>query len=331
MTTLIEAMALHVKAKAISIEGLDLQPILQPMPVTKPGEVVVEVHAAAINPSDVKATLGIMPHAVFPRTPGRDFAGQVVAGPSDLIGQQVWGSGGDVGITRNGSHARYLVLPQQALQKVPRGISMQEAGSIGVPFVTAIEGFRRAGGAQAGQVVVVFGANGKVGQAAVQLAARAGAKVIAVQRQDKLEGFACQSVDVVNSMQDDPAKRIMELTGGKGADIVFNTVERVYWEAAHQCMAKGASQIFIIATKGEKMPFDLFHFYRGMHSFYGIDTLSLDCVRSCDLLGGVRSGFEDGSLKPFPVLPTDVLGLSQAMQGYRRVLAGAAERIVLCP
>ena len=313
------------------MDALDLQRIAQPLPTAAPGEVVVQVHAAAINPSDVKATLGIMPHAVFPRTPGRDFAGQVITGPSALVGQMVWGSGGDVGITRNGSHARYLLLPEQAVRPLPTGIRIDEAGAVGVPFVTAIEGFRRAGGVQKGQTVVVFGANGKVGQAAVQLAARAGARVIAVQRQDALEGFACAAVDVVNAKHADPAARILELTGGRGADVVFNTVDKVYWEVAHAVMAKGATQIFIIATKGETVPFDVFRFYRGMHSFAGIDTLALDCVRSCELLDSVRAGFEDGSLKPFPVLPADVLDLSQAMAGYRRVLAGAPGRIVLHP
>lgn len=52
---------------------------------------------------------------------------------------------------------------------------------------------------------------------------------------------------------------------------------------------------------------------------------------SCELLDSVRAGFEDGSLKPFAVLASDALDLSQAMSGYRRVLAGAAERIVLYP
>jgi hypothetical protein len=96
-------------------------------------------------------------------------------------------------------------------------------------------------------------------------------------------------------------------------------------------MAKGASQVFIIATKGATVSFDVFRFYRGMHSFYGIDTLALDCVRSCELLGGLRSGFEDGSLAPFAVLPTDALPLVDALAGYQRVLAGAGERIVLRP
>ncbi len=326
-----EATALHVDAKAASIDVLNLQRVAQPMPTVKPGEVVVQVQAAAINPSDVKATLGYMPLAVFPRTPGRDFAGVVVQGASAFIGQQVWGSGGDIGITQNGSHARYLVLPEAAVQAAPKGISVEEAGAVGVPFVTALEGFRRAGGVQRGQTVVVFGANGKVGQAAAQLAARDGAKVIAVQRQDALEGFACTGVEVVNSKTTDVAARILELTHGKGVDLVFNTVDKVYWEAANAVMGKGATQIFIIATKGETVPFDVFRFYRQRNSFVGIDTLALSCVRSCELLGGVRAGFEDGTLKPFPVLAEDMLDMGQALEGYRGVMAGAANRIVLRP
>ena len=103
--------ALHVAAKASGIDTLQLDCQNQIKPKLSEGEVVVQVMAAAVNPSDVKATLGIMPHAVFPRTPGRDFAGIVVEGPGTLMGLKVWGSGGDIGITRNGSHARYLVLP----------------------------------------------------------------------------------------------------------------------------------------------------------------------------------------------------------------------------
>lgn len=326
-----EHAALRVATKAAGIETLVLERIPQQEPRPQAGEVVVRVRAAAVNPSDVKAALGIMPHAVFPRTPGRDFAGEVVAGAPDLIGLKVWGSGGDVGITRDGSHASYLVLPMAAVKPCPAGLSLVEAGSVGVPFVTACEGFGRAGGAYAGQTVVVLGANGKVGQAAVQIAARAGARVIAVQRHDMLEGFASQPVEVVNSARTDACARILELTNGRGADLVYNTVDRAYWELGHAVMAKGATQIFIIAGKGQTVPFDLFRFYRGMHNFVGVDTLAIDCVRSCALLDELRPGFEDGSLKAFPVQSGDVVALAQALEAYRRVLAGAQSRIVLQP
>ena len=87
-----QAHALHVKSKAAGIEALQLDCNAQAQPQAAKGEVVVQVLAAAVNPSDVKATLGIMPHAVFPRTPGRDFAGLVVDGPFALKGLKVWGS-----------------------------------------------------------------------------------------------------------------------------------------------------------------------------------------------------------------------------------------------
>src|SRR5882757_11165218 len=154
-------------------------------------EVVVRIEAAGVNPSDVKAAIGLMPYAVFPRTPGRDFSGVVVDGPTEWVGKSVFGTSGDLGIRRDGSHASHLVVEAAALVEKPDTISMEEAAGVGVPFVTAIEGFRRSGMPKAGERVLVLGANGKVGQAAVQLATWQGAKVIGVVRKDEpYEGHA---------------------------------------------------------------------------------------------------------------------------------------------
>ncbi|MBS0426490.1 MAG: zinc-binding alcohol dehydrogenase family protein [Proteobacteria bacterium] len=323
------ARALRVEQKAADLASLQLALAQQPQPEAPAGHAVVRVGAAAVNPSDVKATLGIMPKAVWPRTPGRDFAGTVVAGPSAWIGREVYGSGGDVGITRDGSHARYLVLPEAALRERPRNISMDEAGAVGVPFVTAYEGFRRSGMPQAGQTVLVLGGNGKVGQAAVQLAAQAGAKVIAVQRRaGPFEGFACAPVDVVDARSEDVAARVLELTGGRGADVVYNTVGSAYFEAANKAMAKGATQIFI-ATHDRAVPFDIFAFYRGMHTYVGIDSLAMDCIESTAQLDAMREGFERGTLKPFPVARH--FTLDEALDAYRLVLSGSTDRVVLRP
>ena len=323
------ARALRVEQKAADLAALQLAIAQQPQPEAPAGHAVVRVGAAAVNPSDVKATLGLMPKAVWPRTPGRDFAGTVVAGPSAWIGREVYGSGGDVGITRDGSHARYLVLPEAALRERPRNISMDEAGAVGVPFVTAYEGFRRSGMPQAGQTVLVLGGNGKVGQAAVQLAAQAGAKVIAVQRRPgPFEGFACAPVDVVDARSEDVAARALELTGGRGADVVYNTVGSAYFEAANKAMAKGATQIFI-ATHDRAVPFDIFAFYRGMHTYVGIDSLAMDCIASTAQLDAMREGFERGTLKPFPVARH--FTLDEALDAYRLVLSGSTDRVVLRP
>jgi len=69
-------------------------------PVPAAGEVLVQIKAAGLNPSDVKNVLGRFPYTTLPRIPGRDFAGVVVEGPQALVGQEVWGTGRDLGFFR---------------------------------------------------------------------------------------------------------------------------------------------------------------------------------------------------------------------------------------
>lgn len=323
------ARALRVRQKAADLASLTLEAPPQSQPAARPGFAVVRVAAAAVNPSDVKAALGIMPQAVWPRTPGRDFAGVVIDGPGEWLGREVYGSGGDIGIKQDGSHARFLVLPVGALRDKPRGISMDEAGAVGVPFVTAYEGFRRSGMPQPGQNVLVLGANGKVGQAAVQLAAQRGARVIAVRRRaGPYEGFSSSPVDVIDASKEDVAARARELTDGRGVDIAYNTVGSAYFEAANKSMAKGATQI-LISTHDRAVPFDIFAFYRGMHTFVGVDSLAMDCIASTSQLDAMREGFERGTLKPFPV--ARAFTLDEALDAYRLVLSGSTDRVVLRP
>src|SRR6202789_1539146 len=188
-------------------------------------EVLIEVKSAAVNPSDVKAATGLMPYAVFPRTPGRDYAGIVIDGPAGWIGREVFGSSGDLGIRRDGSHATHLAVEADAVVEKPAGLSWDEAAGIGVPFVTAMEGLRRAGMPTKAETLLVMGVNGKVGQAAMQIASWHGARVIGVVRKNEpYEGHANSSVEVVDASATDVAARVRELTDGKGADIVFNTV-----------------------------------------------------------------------------------------------------------
>ncbi|MHC2436670.1 NADPH:quinone reductase-like Zn-dependent oxidoreductase [Bradyrhizobium sp. USDA 4451] len=171
-------------------------------------DVLIELKAAAVNPSDVKAATGLMPYAVFPRTSGRDYAGVVIDGPSGLIGREVFGSSGDLGIRRDGSHATHLVVEAAAVVEKPAGLSWDEAAGIGVPFVTAMEGLRRAGLPKPGETMLVMGVNGKVGQAAVQIASWHGARVIGVVRKSEpYEGHSNAPVEVIDASAADVAAR----------------------------------------------------------------------------------------------------------------------------
>ena len=291
-------------------------------------EVVVEIGAAAVNPSDVKAAIGMMPHAVFPRTPGRDFAGVVVDGPQHLLGREVFGSSGDLGIRRDGTHASHLVVEADAVVLKPAQISVEEAAGIGVPFVTAMEGLQRAGMPKAGESVLILGANGKVGQAAAQIAAWKGARVIGVMRALKADGHV--PPDVIDASREDVAARVRELTGGRGADIVFNTVGEPYYAAGQQSLAALGRMVFIAAFR-ETVPFDIFAFYRGRHTYVGIDSLALSSIATADILRQLVEGFANGRLRPFPIRPGAVFALSRAREAYLRVLGSSPDRLVIVP
>jgi NADPH:quinone reductase-like Zn-dependent oxidoreductase len=137
-------------------------------------------------------------------------------------------------------------------------------------------------------------------------------------------------VHAVNAKTEDVAARIRELSGGKGAHLVFNTVGSPYFEAANKAMAKGATQIFI-STLERPVPFDIFTFFRGMHTYVGIDTLALNCIETNERMESMRAGFEAGTLHPFEVNADAVFSLDHVLAVYQEVIGGASRRIVLNP
>jgi NADPH:quinone reductase-like Zn-dependent oxidoreductase len=173
----IEARCVRLLAKAA--DAASIAPAIEQHALSRAAnELLIELKASAVNPSDVKAATGLMPYAVFPRTSGRDYAGVVIDGPEGWIGRGVFGSSGDLGIRRDGTHATHLAVEADAVVEKPKALSWEEAAGIGVPFVTAMEGLRRAGIPKSGETVLVMGVSGKVGQAAVQIATWHGARVI---------------------------------------------------------------------------------------------------------------------------------------------------------
>lgn len=323
------ALRLHSKAERIDALEAVIEPVA--VPAVGPGQCLVEVKASGVNMSDVKAALGHMPYAIWPRTPGRDYAGVVVEGPAPLLGREVWGSSGELGIRRNGTHGQYLVVSADEIHEKPSTITLDEAGAIGVPFITAYEGLQAAGGVKPTDVVLVLGGNGKVGQAVVQLATQAGAHVFAVERtEEPYMGHANRAVDMIDASRQDIAAHVRERTDGHGADIVFNTVGSPYFEAACAAMALAARQIFI-STIDRAVPFDIFRFFRGRHQFIGIDSLALDGVACGRILEALRPGFESGKLRAFPVHDGATYALADAARAYAAVWNGSRDRIVLRP
>jgi NADPH:quinone reductase len=326
----VEARCVRLNAKAA--DAASLAPVVERRSLSRAtNEVLIEIKAAAVNPSDVKAATGLMPYAVFPRTPGRDYAGVVIDGPPDLIGREVFGSSGDLGIRRDGTHATHLAVEAEAVVDKPSTVSWEEAAGIGVPFVTAMEGFRRAGIPRPGETVLVMGVNGKVGQAAVQIATWHGARVIGVVRKaEPYAGHANAKVEVIDASSTDAAARVRELTGGHGADIVFNTVGDPYFEAAHKSLAVRGRQI-LIAAVNRIVQFDILEFYRGQHTYVGIDTLALSSNATAAVLRELGPGFASGHLKPFPINPAAIYPLQDARRAFVAVAGSSRDRVILRP
>jgi NADPH:quinone reductase-like Zn-dependent oxidoreductase len=272
-----------------------------------------------------------MAYAVFPRTPGRDYAGVVIDGPAAWIGREVFGSSGDLGIRRDGTHASHLAVEAEALVEKPATLSWEETAGIGVPFVTAMEGFRRTGMPRPDETVLIMGVNGKVGQAAAQIATWQGARVLGVVRKDEpYEGHSNAAVEVINASAVDVATRVRELTGGKGADIVFNTVGDPYFQAAHKSLALKGRQI-LIAAIDRIVQFNILEFYRGQHTYVGVDTLGLSSIATGAVLRDLVPGFNSGHLRPYPIRPAAVYPLERAKEAYLAVAGSSRDRVILKP
>jgi NADPH:quinone reductase-like Zn-dependent oxidoreductase len=327
---IVEARCVRLLAKAD--DPASLAPAVERRALSRAAnEVLIEIAAAAVNPSDVKAATGLMAYAVFPRTPGRDYAGVVIDGPSGWIGREVFGSSGDLGIRRDGTHATHLAVEADAVVEKPKNLSWDEAAGIGVPFVTAMEGFRRAGMPNKEETVLVMGVNGKVGQAAVQIASWHGARVVGVvRRSEPYEGHANARVDVIDASATDVATRVRELTDGKGADIVFNTVGDPYFQSAHQSLALRGRQI-LIAAIDRIVQFNILEFYRGQHTYVGVDTLGLSSVATGAVLKQLVAGFGSGHLKPFPIKPAAIYSLENAKSAFVAVAGSSRDRVILRP
>jgi NADPH:quinone reductase len=306
-----------------------LELIDAPTPKAIDGNAVVQISAAAINPSDVKNVAGQMEGTVLPRIPGRDFAGIVEDGPHDWIGAEVFGTGGDIGFTRDGSHAEAILLPAQALVRKPTNLAFEQAASIGVNFVTAWLGAIEYGGLQAGETVVIIGAGGGVGGAVAEIAAAQGAIVLGVgRREPPQDSPAARVLSAYIPSNDGAPDEVRRLTAGKGADLVFDTVGGIMFEAALSMAAARGRVVEIAATGKRRVEFDLTDFFHNETRLIGADSRKRDAIASARLLANLTDGFERGRYTA-PVV--NRFPLARAREAYAAVERGIQGRVVMTP
>jgi NADPH:quinone reductase-like Zn-dependent oxidoreductase len=288
-----------------------------PRPDPRDGEALIQVKAAGINPSDVKNVSGHFSGTTLPRTPGRDFSGVVLEGKK-YKGQEVWCSGPGIGVTRDGSHAEYVTVPEEALSLKPRALSMEQAASIGVPFITAWSALAHAAELQAGETILIVGAAGAVGQAATQIANWRKARVLGAARSsDPISGVDA----VINTTSEDMPKRVFELTNGKGAEAVFDLVGGALFEPALRSLRLGGRQIAIASVGERRVSFDLTDFYHNLSRLIGLDSMKFSSSDVAKISDELRPGFESGDLK---ALPIETVPFEKAIEAYQKIADGRA-------
>jgi NADPH2:quinone reductase len=319
--------------RAIRFEAFGHPSVLKVVEMAAPaaGEstALVRIMAASINPSDAKNVAGDMKQTILPRIPGRDFAGVVEAGPAKWIGAEVWGTGGDTGFTRDGTHAELIAVPVASLRRKPDTLSFDQVATVGVNYMAAWCGIEAAG-LKAGEIVLLIGAGGGVGGAAVQIARRLGARVIGADRRAPHPDAPIHAIaeKLIIGAEDLPAE-VRAATAGKGADVVFDLVGGVMFRSAVDSLALRGRLVEIAATGQREVSFDLADFYHNESRLFGVDTLKRDLTASAQVLEALTPGFVAGDYRAAPIAET--CGLSEAQEAYRKVAAGAAGRIVLRP
>ncbi|KQX08547.1 alcohol dehydrogenase [Leifsonia sp. Root1293] len=232
-----------------------------PVPVPGAGEVLVKVHAVAVNFPDVLLARGeyqVRPEPPF--TPGIELSGEIVAlGPdADGVrtgGKPALGIGDRVVATKIGVLAEYAVLAASEVHPTPDGLDDVQAAGLMIAYQTAWFALHRRARLQAVETVLVHAAAGGVGSAAVQLAVAAGARVIGVVgsagKADVVREAGAELV-IVRGEQD-LAAIVNEATDGRGADVVFDPVGGESFERSTKCIAF-EGRIVVIGFAGGTVP-----------------------------------------------------------------------------
>jgi NADPH2:quinone reductase len=245
--------ALVVEDLAADFAGCAVRDV--PTPSPDPGDVLVRVRAASVNFPDLLMTRGEYQFKPpLPFTPGLDIAGEVAALGEGVTSLQVGNA--VVGGARLGGFAEYAVLSAEALKPKPARLSFAEAAAYGAAYLTAYVALVRRARVEPGEWVLVHGAAGGVGLAAVDLAKALGARVIAASASDEklAKVQALYAPDAVVNVTGDVSggfrERVKEITGGHGADVIYDPVGGDVFDESVRCIAFDGRLLVIGFTSG---------------------------------------------------------------------------------
>jgi NADPH:quinone reductase-like Zn-dependent oxidoreductase len=289
-----------------------------PDPEPGPGHVRIKVELCALNHVDVDIREGIsrfeisLPHILGLEVVGRiDRLGAGVDGfqPGDRVMPYLLGGDAFIGVSGPGGFADYVVAPTKQLARVPDSVSDEDAGALQIAFGTAWHMLFGRGGLRIGETVLINSVSSGIASAAVQLARLAGAFVIGTSSsQEKLAQAAENGMDVgIDYTSEDVPARVMDITSGRGVDLVFEHVGGELFQKAIESLAANGRLVTCGAHAGEVVPFDVIPFFRGQHTIVG------SFVYERDELDKVLDFAARGLLKP---LVAESLPLTEAQRAF---------------
>jgi putative PIG3 family NAD(P)H quinone oxidoreductase len=294
-----------MKAVVITEPGgpdvLEVQEV--PEPYVKAGQVLVEIHATALNRADLLQRQGHYPPPPdAPPYPGLECAGRVLE-----VGEGVtaWHLGQRVmALLGGGGYAERIAVPQETLMSIPEGMSYEEAAAIPEVWLTAYSNLIEIGRLQQGERVLVHAGGSGVGSAAIQLAKWRGASTIfstaSGGKPQKVRGLGADTV--IDYREENFADRILEETGGKGVDITIDFIGAPYWDDNLRVLALWGRLVFIGLMGGRTVEANLGLFLSKKLSVHGSTLRDRTLEQKSRLVAAfteqVLPAFSTGQLRP---------------------------------
>src|SRR6202521_323269 len=308
-------------------EVMKLEEILTPKPAA--GQVLVRIHAAGVNPYDTYMRAGT--YAVkppLPYTPGSDGAG-VVAVIGDGAKKVKPGDRVYTAKTVTGAYAEYALALEEQVHCLPEKISFGQGAGVWVPYGTAYHALYHSAEAHASESVLVHGASGGVGSAAVQMARAMGLTVLGTAGTQKGIDLAKRegAHQVFDHSKAGYQEEILKASGGRGVDIVLEMLANVNLSADLKLLAIDG-RVIIIGNRGEITinPRDLM---LRRASAPGLTLWAITPAEEAEIHAGLIAGLENGTLRP---VVGKELPLADAVRAHKEILEpGASGKIVLIP
>jgi NADPH:quinone reductase len=317
--------------KAIRVHEFGDPEVLRLEEVPKPqagsGEVVVRMHAIGVNPVETYIRAGTYAYKpALPYTPGNDGAGVVEQVGPDLKdfkpGDRVYAAG-----SISGTYAEFALCRTEQVHRLPSNVSFAQGAAMGTPYATAYRGLFQRAHAKPGETVLVHGASGGVGTAAVQLARARGLRVFGTAGSDEGRKLAREqgADEVFDHHAPEHFEQIVKATGGRGVDVIVELLANVNLGRDLTILAKGG-RVAIIGSRG-RVEIDPRDTMQRDVDLRGMVLPNTPPAGMASIHAALIAGLENGTLRP-------VIGkefpLAEAARAHRAVMeSGTLGKIVL--